>query len=136
MTTSNIRFLTLAVLLLVVTACGVSADREENRDAAVAADADNTARNDRDSNGATATPFDQGENAQDIEISANIRKAIVADDSLSTNAHNVKVITNGGAVILRGPVASEQEKATVEAKAKEVAGVTRVENFLEVEASR
>ena len=136
MTNSNVRFLTLAVLLLVITACGVSADREENRDPAVAADADNTARNDGDNNAAATTPFDQSESPQDIEISANIRKAIVADESLSTNAHNVKVVTNSGSVTLRGPVASEQEKATVEAKAKSVVGVTRVENFLEVEASR
>lgn len=136
MTGSNVRFLTIAFLLLILTACSVSADKEEKREAATAPDADNTARNDRDSDAATKTPLDQGQNAQDIEISANIRKAIVDDDSLSLNAHNVKIITNGGTVTLRGPVKSAQEKATVEAKAKQVAGVTRVESFLEVEASR
>jgi hyperosmotically inducible periplasmic protein len=73
---------------------------------------------------------------KDREISANIRKAIVADDSLSTNAHNVKIITNGGTVTLRGPVKSIQEKAAVEAKAKQVSGAARVENFLEVESSQ
>ena len=52
------------------------------------------------------------------------------------NAHNVKIITSGGVVTLRGPVNSPQEKAAIEAKAKQVAGVTRVDNLLEVEANR
>jgi osmotically-inducible protein OsmY len=59
----------------------------------------------------------------------------VADDSLSSNAHNVKIITNGGVVTLRGPVKSVEEKATVEAKARQVAGVVRVDSFLEIEAN-
>ncbi len=42
-------------------------------------------------------------------------------------------ITSGGNVTLRGPVKSEQEKGAVEAKAKQVAGVTAVNNLLEVE---
>ena len=133
---SNIRFVTIGVLLLFVTACSVAADKEENREPATARDADNTARNDRDTNSATKTPLDQGENAQEIEISATIRKAIVDDDSLSSNAHNVKIITSGGIVTLRGPVKSAQEKANIEAKAKKVAGVNRVDSFLEVEVNR
>jgi hyperosmotically inducible periplasmic protein len=136
MTINSIRWLGLAVLLLVVTACSVSADKEQNKLSAPAADADNTARNDRDSSGATKTPLDQGQNAQDIEISANIRKAILEDDSLSSNAHNVKIITSGGTVTLRGPVKSTQEKAAIESKARQVAGVTRVDSFLEIEAGR
>jgi hyperosmotically inducible protein len=134
MTIRNLRFLTIGILMLIVTSCGVSADKEPNREATPAPDADNTARNDRDRDAAATTPLDQGENEKDIQISASIRKAIVDDDSLSLNAHNVKVITNGGTVTLRGPVKSAQEKANIEAKAKQVAGVTRVENFLEVEA--
>jgi len=136
MISQSVRFLALAVLLLSASACGASADRGADSQATAPADADNTARNDRDSSGATTTPLDQGENAQDIEISANIRKAIVADDSLSTNAHNVKIVTNGGTVTLRGPVKSAQEKSAIEAKAKQVSGVARVESFLEIEASQ
>ena len=132
----SVPFIALLALVLVVSACGVSADKEVNSGAVKSPDADNTARNDRDTTSAAQTPLDQGENEKDIEISANIRKAIVADDSLSTNAHNVKIVTNGGTVTLRGPVKSAQEKAAVEAKAKQVAGVARVESFLEVESSR
>jgi osmotically-inducible protein OsmY len=59
---------------------------------------------------------------------------VVGDKSLSTNAHNLKIITSNGTVTLRGPVKSTEEKAAVETKAKQVAGVTGVDNQLEVEA--
>jgi osmotically-inducible protein OsmY len=58
-----------------------------------------------------------------LEISANIRKSILADKSL--NAQNVKIITSGGRVTLRGPVKNETEKITLEAKAHEVTGKAR-----------
>src|SRR2546422_6039779 len=93
---------------------------------------DNSGRNVRDRNDQTKTAGDQSENEADRTISQNIRQAVTADDSLSTNAKNVKIITNDGTVTLRGPVKSEKEKAEIEAKAKQVAGVKRVDNQLEV----
>ena len=96
-------------------------------------DADNTGKNVRDRDDRTVTPGDQGGSAADRQLTANIRKAIVDDDSLSTNAHNVKIVAHDGVVTLRGPVESEAEKATVLAKAPRVAGVKRVDNQLEVE---
>jgi osmotically-inducible protein OsmY len=77
---------------------------------------------------------DQGNNETDLGITAKIRQAIVDDKALSVNAQNIKIITNTGIVVLRGPVKSDQEKMAIEAKAKEVAGVTRVDNQLEIEA--
>ena len=59
---------------------------------------------------------------------------MVSDDSLSTTAKNVKIITNDGVVTLRGPVKSEHEKQAIAAKAQQVAGVQRVDNQLEVAA--
>jgi osmotically-inducible protein OsmY len=96
-------------------------------------DADNTERNVRDRDGKTLTPPDQGGSAADRELTAAIRKAIVDDDTLSTNAQNVKIITVGGVVTLRGPVKSAAEKTAVAAKAQRTAGVQRVDNQLEVE---
>lgn len=91
---------------------------------------DNTAKNkDHD---ATKTPLDQNENTADIKITADIRRAIMDDKAMSTNAQNCKVITEKGMVTLRGVVDSQTEKDSVEAKAKAVAGVTRVDNQLEV----
>jgi hyperosmotically inducible protein len=132
MNTGTLRVLLLVFLAAVISACSSAEKEPENTTPAPAA-ADNTARNERDSTGATATPTDQAENETDLGITAKIRQAIVDDKALSVNAQNVKVITNTGIVVLRGPVKSEQEKAAIEAKAKQVAGVTRVENQLEIE---
>ena len=74
----------------------------------------------------------QKNNKQDIAITRDIRRALVADKSLSTYAHNVKVITTNGAVTLKGPVRSEDERKAVEAKAVEVAGQGRVANELTI----
>jgi hyperosmotically inducible protein len=71
---------------------------------------------------AGATADQQRNNLSDRDLTKNIRKAIVADKSLSTYAHNVKVISQNGSVTLKGPVRSEDEKKTIVAKAVEVAG--------------
>ena len=52
---------------------------------------DNTGRNERDQSGKTLTPGDQSSNKADIELTRRIREAVVADKSLSTDAHNVKI---------------------------------------------
>src|SRR2546422_9007277 len=121
-------------LLSFLIACSTQTGRVEPSGSPVSGDADNTARNKRDRNSATPTPSDQAENKQDLEISANIRKALIADDSLSLNAHNIKIITSNGVVTLRGPVESLQEKAAIEAEVKHVSGVQSVNNMLEVQA--
>ena len=96
-------------------------------------DADNTGKNVRDRDDKTLTPPDQGGSASDRELTAAIRRAIVKDDSLSTNAHNVKIVTVDSIVTLRGPVKSAAEKAAVASKAEQTKGVKRVDNQLEVE---
>jgi osmotically-inducible protein OsmY len=93
---------------------------------------DNTKKN--QSGGATAER--QGNSKSDLQLTQNIRKALIADKTLSTSAHNVKVITNNGAVILKGPVATADEKASVEAKAKEIAGADNVKSRIEVMAPK
>ncbi|WP_236644614.1 BON domain-containing protein [Sorangium cellulosum] len=95
--------------------------------------ADNTDKNDRDRDPAALTPGDQGENETDRTITQKIRQAVVANDTLSMNAKNVKIITNGQVVTLRGPVKSDKEKADIEAVAKGTPGVQRVDNQLEVD---
>jgi osmotically-inducible protein OsmY len=56
----------------------------------------------------------------------------VDDDSLSTTAKNIKIITANGMVTLRGPVKNPQEKSTIEAKAQTIAGADRVDSQLEI----
>jgi hyperosmotically inducible protein len=94
--------------------------------------ADDTGRNTRDSDGATLTADKQSNSKTDVEITREIRRAIVKDDSLSTDAHNVKIITSGGVVTLRGPVASSEEKMAVAKKAEKISGVSKVDNQLEI----
>jgi len=93
--------------------------------------ADNTAKNDRDTSGETLTPIDQSNKPADIKITADARKLIVADKSLSSDAKNVKIITIDGVVTLRGPVKSETEKSLVAKYAKE-AGASSVTNQIEI----
>ena len=93
---------------------------------------DNTKVNRRDRNGATATADQQKGNRSDAEITREIRRSITQDKGLSTYAKNVKVITNGGNVTLRGPVRSEEEKKSIGAKADSIAGADHVKNELEV----
>lgn len=97
--------------------------------------ADNTNINDRDKNGATKTPQDQSNRAQDRELLAAVRRSIVGDKSLSTMAHNVKILVEGGAVTLRGPVRDIGEKAKVESLAKNVRGITSTDNQVDVKTN-
>ena len=94
--------------------------------------ADNTERNVRDRDDKTLTPTDQGGSAADRDVTAAIRKAIVDNDALSTNAQNVKIVTVAGVVTLRGPVETSQEKEAVAATAEKTKGVKRVDNQLEI----
>jgi hyperosmotically inducible protein len=92
---------------------------------------DNTGRNVRD-RGATRTSGDQSESKADLTTTQKIRQAVMADKSLSMTAHNVKIITADGVVTLRGPVKTEDERTKIGAKAAQLAGADKVENYLEV----
>jgi len=94
--------------------------------------ADNTARNIRDRGDATLTPMDQSSSEADVEITRTIRQLLIDDDSLGTNARNVKVITVNRTVTLRGPVRTAAEHARVVTLAKDIAGIDRVVDELEV----
>ena len=93
---------------------------------------DNTKTNKRDRNAGSVTADDQKMNKPDRELAQKIRKAVYEDKTLSTYAHNVKIIVQDGVVTLKGPVRTEAEKATIEQKATSVAGVKNVTNMLEI----
>ncbi len=94
--------------------------------------ADNTGKNTRDRNDRTLTPENQSNNEVDVKLTQNVRKSLSADDSLSVNAKNIKIISVNSRVTLRGPVNSTEEKNKVCEKAKEVAGINNVVDELEV----
>jgi hyperosmotically inducible protein len=121
--------LILAFLVVGCTKNDLSKNDQPSQTATV--EADNSGRNVRGRN-ATKTSGDQFESEADRTISQNIRQAIVADQSVSTNGKNVKIITVDGTVTLRGPVRGEKEKTNIVGKAQQVAGVRRVDNQLEI----
>lgn len=82
------------------------------------------------------TADQQSQNKADLALAQKIRQAIVKDKTLSTNAHNCKVVTRDGAVTLRGPVNSEKEKAAVEKIAVDIAGQGKVANELTIKPSK
>lgn len=94
----------------------------------VGADTQELERRDRP---AAVTATDQG-GGTDREITAAIRRSVVGDEALSFGAKNVTIVTVGGKVTLRGAVKTEDERAAIEAKARETAGVSAVDNQLEV----
>jgi len=95
---------------------------------------DNSAVNVRDRNPNAMTAGEQSSAKSDVELTRAIRQAIVKDDSLSMLAHNVKIVAANGAVTLRGPVNSEQERVAIASKAQAIAGPNKVDNQLEVKS--
>ncbi len=108
-------------------------ESQEPADKSTQAAPDNTAKNQRDRSKSEATADQQKENKSDRELSRQIRRALVEDKSLSTYAHNIKVIAQNGQITLKGPVKSDEEKQVVEAKAAQVAGgADRIKSEIEV----
>jgi osmotically-inducible protein OsmY len=104
-------------------------------DPSVNPDADNTKKN-QIHNGTDALSADQQSNsASDVEVTRKIRRSLTSDKSLSTYAHNVKIITNNGVVVLKGPVKNRKEKDIVESQAAKVAGADKVRSELEISAN-
>ena len=114
-------------------AAGTEPDAAVQRIKDAAPAADDTGRNVRDRDNQTMTPLDQSNDPDDVKVTREIRKALVADDALSTTAKNIKIITVHGKVILRGPVANVQEKTQIEKTAQQFTK-QHVDNQLEVAA--
>ena len=93
---------------------------------------DNTQTNQGDASKNAKTADQQKMNPADRETTKKIRSALMDDKSLSTYAHNIKIITTDGMVTLKGPVRSEEEKSAIDAKAKEIAGDSNVRNELTI----
>lgn len=93
---------------------------------------DNTGVNKQDRSPAAVTADQQKNTRSDVEILRDIRRAVVSDKSLSTYAHNVKIVAQSGKVTLRGPVRTETEKELIQAKAAEAVGAANVTNLITV----
>ena len=131
--------LLFTALLVFVSTLGLAQTADQNpgnSQGANATPADNTKVNQRDRNQNEPTADQQKENSNDRELARQIRRAIVKDKSLSTDAHNVKIIAENGSVTLKGPVKSDEEKQAIQSKASQIAGADKVSNELEVAPSK
>jgi hyperosmotically inducible periplasmic protein len=122
----------LVLALAILLGAALMAPAQQDNNAGQAAPADNTKVNQRDRDQSQPTADQQKENKPDREIAKEIRQSIMNDKSLSTYAHNVKIITREGKVTLKGPVRSEEEKDKVAAAASTVAGEGNVTNEITV----
>ena len=120
-------FLLTSALLCVAALLAAQQPNSQNAGAS-----DNSSVNQRDRNANEPTADRQKDDRSDRDITQQIRQAIIKDKSLSTYAHNVKIITQNGQVTLKGPVRSADEKRAVEAKAAEIAGENKVTSELAV----
>jgi len=93
---------------------------------------DNTKMNQEDRSNDQPTADQQKNNPSDRQLTQHVRQVIMGDKSLSTYAHNVKIISQNGVATLKGPVRSDDEKRAIEAKADEVAGKDKVVNEMTV----
>jgi hyperosmotically inducible periplasmic protein len=81
------------------------------------------------------TADSQTNNAKDLDLTKRIRQSVMADKSLSTYAHNVKIVTRNGSVTLNGVVRSEDERSAIERMAADIAGQDKVSNAMKVAPS-
>ena len=124
----------LLTQLFMLSSIGLTWAQQDNSGSQVPAD--NTKVNQRDRNQNEPTAEQQRENPNDRQLTQQIRRALVKDKSLSTSAHNVKIIAQNGSVTLKGPVKSDEEKQAIEAKATEIAGAGKVNSEIEVAPSK
>jgi lipid-binding SYLF domain-containing protein len=104
----------------------------QDRSSQTASDADNTVNNKPDHAGSGTTADQQKSGNSDLQLTASIRQSIVADSSLSTYAHNVKIVVEDGEATLKGPVRTQEEKSTVAAKAAAIVGQDNVVDEMSV----
>ena len=117
-------------LLLSLTALAADEKAAIKNEPTVAAD--NSGTNKRDSSVVEMTAEDQSNSPEAIEITRKIRADLNKNDSLSTYAKNVKIITSGKLVILKGPVRSADEVTTIRKAAVAAAPKYKIQNELEV----
>ena len=123
----------LLASLILAGSCMVFAQDATQQSPSAPPAADNSKMNQQEDNKTGTTAQSQKENKADREMARQIRRAVVQDKALSPYAHNVKIISRNGMVTLKGPVRSDEDKQSIEAKAKAVAGEDKVDDQLEVQ---
>jgi hyperosmotically inducible protein len=112
-------YLTVMAAVLSLSIAGVTATAQDQN-----TKPDNSAQNKNQDQ----TAQNQSSAESDRELTAKVRRAIMADKDLSTYAHNIKIITRNGSVTLKGPIKSDDEKQKIES---DVAGVVSRDSIVD-----
>lgn len=123
---------TLLFACFVSAGCMVASAQDSSQQSAP----DNTKVNQGDQDKSQPTADQQKDNRSDRDIAQQIRQSVVKDKSLSSYAHNVKIISQNGMVTLKGPVRSDDEKRAIETKAADIVGPDKVTSELQVVAQK
>jgi hyperosmotically inducible periplasmic protein len=118
--------------LLAVAALASLAAAAAAQNSAPAPDNSKANANSVNSTDSTSTAQGQSNRSADITLAQQIRKTVIADKSLSTYAHNVKIVAVNGAVTLNGVVRNGREKNVIESKAQALAGKGNVTDDLTI----
>jgi hyperosmotically inducible periplasmic protein len=121
---SKLHLTVLSISLAMGSACALAAPGYQDKTPAP----DNSANNKQHD----VTADQQTNNPQDRDLARKIRRSLMGDKTLSTYGHNVKIIVVNGAVTIKGPVHSEDEKRQVGDLAAQVAGAEKVTNEVTV----
>ena len=132
--TKNCKVFRIAALSLGIAGFSLITLPGQARQSDPQAQPDNTKNNKGDNQKGAVTADQQKETAADRELAKKIRKSIASDSSLSSYAHNVKIIVRDGMVTLKGPVNTDAEKNAIGAKASDIAGADKVQNELTVKS--
>ncbi len=93
-------------------------------------DGKNIAKNQAADNSALTAEDQLKGSRNDVELTRRVREEITSRESLSTQAHNIQIITLNGVMTLRGSVKSMSEKNQIANIAKSVA--TDIRNEIEI----
>lgn len=122
--------------LLAVAALALLAAAADAQNSAPAPDNSKANADSMNSTDSRSTAQGQSNSSADIALAQQIRKTVIADKSLSTYAHNVKIVAVNGTVTLNGVVRDGREKNVIEAKAQAVAGKGNVTDDLTIAPPR
>ena len=118
--------------LIAATALALLAAAADAQNSAPAPDNSKANADTMNSTDSMSTAQGQSNSPADITLARQIRKSVIADKSLSTYAHNVKIVAVNGAVTLNGVVRDSREKSVIETKAQALAGKGNVTDDLTI----
>ena len=118
--------------LIAATALALLAAAADAQNSAPAPDNSKANADTMNSTDSMGTAQGQSNSPADITLARQIRKSVIADKSLSTYAHNVKIVAVNGAVTLNGVVRDSREKSVIETKAQALAGKGNVTDDLTI----